>query len=455
MQKIRAEHALTVDGWRADIDVEIQDNGRIGRIEPANGAVDHHVGLLLTAPVNLHSHSFQRAFAGLTEAQSGDSRNSFWSWRRLAYKFLQQFNPQQLEVIAQQAFMEMAEVGYGAVVEFHYLHHDCDGKPYANLVELTDRIAAAAELIGIGLTHLPVLYQFGGCDRRELTGAQMRFGNSMDRYLRLHEAARTTIADGPADWAIGVAPHSLRAVDQRGLNLARDLEGLGPFHMHLAEQTKEVGEVIAHWQVRPVEWVLDNLEPDSSCCFIHCTQMTPSETIRLAKTGAVVGICPITEANLGDGIFELVNYTNASGAYGVGTDSNIQISLWDELRMLEYSQRLRDGYRALSARDSYSTGRALFESAIVAGAQAAGRSSDGLGVGQWADLIGLSITNEFLCNRQGDALLDSLIFSGVGNASIRDVWSAGRHIVKNGRHVKREQVTANFISVLNELELDC
>ncbi|MCV6591310.1 MAG: formimidoylglutamate deiminase [Silicimonas sp.] len=454
MTKLRAGEALTAKGWQQDLDIEIGPDGRIASIGPQAGEADVSVDLLLPAPVNLHSHAFQRAMAGLTEARGPDAGDSFWTWRRLMYRFLEQLTPDHAEAIAAQVFMEMAEAGYGAVAEFHYLHHGADGQPYGDLAEMSARIAAAASETGLGLTHLPVLYEFGGCDGRALQGGQRRFGNGKDQYAALHEAARGIIAEGPADWAIGVAPHSLRAVDEAGLTLARDQTGDGVFHMHLAEQVAEVEEVEAHLGARPVEWVLDNMPVDSRHCFIHCTQMTDSETDGLARTGAVAGLCPITESSLGDGIFNGTRYLGAGGTFGVGSDSNIQISLWEEAKTLEYSQRLRDRGRAMLATAQASTGRVIFDGLCKGGAQAAGRDSGALAVGGWADMIGLSTDNEFLCNRRGDALLDTLMVAGGGPAATRDVWSAGRHIVRDGRHVARDRIAARFKAVLSDLETE-
>ncbi len=375
---IRAKEALTVDGWMEEIDVQVASDGRIAQIGAQSGIADTEVDLLLPAPVNLHSHSFQRAMAGLTEARGPDEGDSFWTWRKLMYRFLDQLTPEQIEAVAAQAFMEMAEAGYAAVGEFHYLHHGAGGVAYGNIGELSERIAAAATSTGLGLTLLPVLYEFGGCDLRALEGGQRRFGNSKDRFETLYAAARASVAAGPEDWNIGVAPHSLRAVDSDGLALAKALAQGGPFHMHLAEQTAEVDEVLSHLGARPVDWVLNNLPVDEASCFIHCTQMTANETRALAHSGAVAGLCPITESSLGDGIFNGTEFMAEGGALGIGSDSNIQISLWDELKVLEYSQRLRDRGRAMLATAEMSTGRTLFSAALAGGAQAADRDCGAL-----------------------------------------------------------------------------
>lgn len=454
MHTIHARIALTPDGWLSDVDVIVAQDGRIASVGPrSGGAAGTVVDLLLPAPTNLHSHSFQRIIAGLTEARGADENDSFWTWRNLMYGHLKMLSPDHIEAIAAQVFMEMAEAGYAAVAEFHYLHHAPDGQPYDNIAELAGKIAAAAETIGFGLTLLPVHYEFGGCDGRPLEGGQRRFGNSKDQFARLFSASQGFVAAGPSDWSIGVAPHSLRAVDVDGLKLAHDLTAGGPFHMHLAEQNAEVDEVQAHLGARPVEWALANMPVGKRSCFIHCTQMTAEETMGLAGSGAVVGLCPITESSLGDGIFDGISFTQENGVFGIGSDSNIHVSLWDELKTLEYSQRLRDRGRAMFATEVQSTGRVLYEHALTGGTQATGRASGALEKGMWADMVAVSTNNEFLCSSGGDTLLDSLIFSGGGQKTTTDVWSAGRHIVQDGRHVKREKIVQGFVSVMKELEL--
>ncbi|MEM9474023.1 MAG: formimidoylglutamate deiminase [Pseudomonadota bacterium] len=450
MQKILARQALTPTGWAKDVCVAL-DRGRIVAVDADATDMVKPVDLLLPAPVNLHSHAFQRAMAGLTETRGPGPRDSFWTWRRLMYRFLDRLTPEQVEATAAQVFMEMLEAGYGAVAEFHYLHHAVGGTPYTNLAEMAERIVAAAQTAGIGLTLLPVLYMEGGCDGRPLDGGQRWFGNDLDRYLDLHAASSGALEHGHWDHRIGYAAHSLRAVPPDALTRLVEIAAEGPIHMHLAEQVAEVEDVEGHLGARPVEWVTDNLPLDPRWCLIHCTQMTDDETHRLAATGAVAGLCPITESSLGDGIFNGVAYQAAQGRYGVGSDSNIHIALWEELATLEYSQRLRDRSRASLATGDRSTGRMVFDAAVRGGAQAAGRASGSIAVGQTADLIGIATDNEFLCNRTGDALLDSLIFTGRGRACVTDVWSAGRHLVQEGRHIHRDRIAAAFLAVTEDL----
>ena len=444
---IHADWALLPGGWARDVVLRIEE-GRITAVGGADAAGAHRVGCLLPAPVNLHSHAFQRAMAGMTEGRSA-GQDSFWTWRSLMYRFLDRLTPEDVEAIAAQVMVEMAEAGYAAVAEFHYLHHQPGGIPYAGIAEMSERIVNAADATGFGLTLLPVLYQRGGCDGRALGPGQQRFGNDPERFARLWEGAARSVAR-VQDGVTGVAPHSLRAVDLAGLRMAEAIAPEVPIHIHLAEQVAEVEEVFAAMGARPVEWLLANAGVDGRWCPIHCTQMTEAETVALAKSGAVAGLCPITEANLGDGIFDGVRFTGTGGRWGVGSDSNVRISLAEELRLLEYSQRLRDRGRAMLADDLRSTGRVLWEGAAQGGAQAAGRGAGAIAVGQWADLVSLDMASLHLEGRGGDEILDAFVFAG-NDALVADVWSAGRHIVQDGRHVAREAIAARFRAVMRGL----
>ena len=299
-----AEHALTADGWQTDVRIDIDANGRISRVQSGQTATGSRVGLLLPAIANLHSHAFQRAMAGMTETRGPDPTDSFWSWRKLMYRFLQHLSPDDIESIAAFGQIEMLESGYASVGEFHYLHHQANGQQYTSVSEMSERIVAASAQSGIGLTLLPVLYEQGGCDGRALAGGQKRFGNTLDEFSTLYERASACIKHHHPAANIGIAPHSLRAVSQTSLTGAAELVAGGPFHVHIAEQEAEVEEILSAWNARPVEWLLDNHAVDKTWCLVHATQMIPSETQRLAQSGAVAGLCPITESNLGDGIFD-------------------------------------------------------------------------------------------------------------------------------------------------------
>ena len=442
METIWAREALLAGGWAEAVALSVED-GRIASVETGAPPAGRRAGLLVPAPVNVHSHAFQRAMAGLAERRGPEGRDSFWTWRALMYRFLDALTPAQVEAIAAFVQMEMLEAGFGASVEFHYLHHRPDGRPFESLGEMSERIAAAASASGIGLTLLPVLYQQGGCDGRALGPGQIRFGNDPDGFARLLEAARSAVSALPPDSRAGVAPHSLRAVPREALAALPDLAGDDPIHMHLAEQTAEVEEVRAAYGARPVEWALANLPLDARWCLIHCTQTTPEETLGLAASGAVAGLCPLTEASLGDGIFDGVRWAGAGGAFAIGSDSNVRVSLAEELRQLETSQRLRDRSRAAFAEAERSTGRRLLEDAAIGGARAAGRGSGRIERGAWADLLELDVEHPDLAGLGRDAALDVFALAG-GSEMVCTVWSGGRALVEKGRHVRRGAIEAAY-----------
>ena len=455
VQTIRADQALTREGWREDVRITIGDDGRIAAVETGMASGRHEpdgirVGILLPSPVNLHSHSFQRAMSGLSERRGPSGRDSFWTWRETMYRFVDVLTPDDAQAIAAFVQMEMLEAGYAGVAEFHYLHHQPDGAPYADIAEMSARIASAAAATGIGLTLLPVLYEQGGCDGRPLGAGQRRFGNDPERFGRLFEKAGKALAGLPRDARIGVAPHSLRAVSREGLAFAAALAPNAPIHIHAAEQVGEVEEVETGLGARPVSYLLDNLGVDGRWCLIHCTQMERRETEGLARTGAVAGLCPITESSLGDGIFDGRAWLDASGRFGVGSDSNIRISLAEELRTLEYSQRLRDRARAVLADERRSTGRVLFEEAVKGGAQAAGREAGAIAPGMLADLVALDGECIDLVGKQGDTVLDTFLFAG-DSAMVSEVWSAGRHVVRRGRHVEHETIVEAYRKTMSGL----
>lgn len=440
-----AANALLPSGWARDVMIRVED-GRIAEVAVDVSPAGAAQGCLLPAPVNLHSHCFQRAMAGMTEARTA-GQDSFWTWRALMYRFLDRLSPEDVLAIAAQAMVEMAEAGFAAVAEFHYLHHPVGGGTYTDPAEMSGRIAEAARETGLGLTHLPVIYEQGGVDGRALTGGQLRFGSSPEVFAALMEGAGRALSGLP-DAVLGVAPHSLRAVSRDTLARVAGMTD-GPVHMHIAEQVAEVAEVEAAWGARPVDWALAHLPLDARWCLIHATQMTPAETAALARTGAVAGLCPITEANLGDGVFDAPGWLAAGGAFGVGTDSNVRISLAEELRLLEYSQRLGLKARAVMA-DDRSTGRLLWEEATKGGAQAAGRASGAIEVGHWADILALDTGDLRLEGLAGDALLDAFIFAG-RDGLVSNLWSAGRHVVQEGRHIAREATAARFRATMRRL----
>jgi formimidoylglutamate deiminase len=440
---IFAKQALLPSGWANNVRVEIE-RGVISCITPNSNRnlSDVLVDTLLPALANVHSHSFQRFMAGMTEQRSA-GKDNFWSWRDLMYRFASLLTPEHIEAVAAQVFMEMQEAGYASVGEFHYVHHQQGGPHYDNIAELSHRVFAAAQTTGIGLTHLPVLYTYGGAGKAPLSDGQLRFGNSVDQFLKLFEAAQKHLAQLPADCRMGIAPHSLRATSPEDLKSVLAAHEGCPVHIHIAEQTKEVDDVQAWLGTRPVEWLLNNFNIDANWCLIHATHMSESETVALAKSGAVVGLCPLTEANLGDGIFNGADYIKAGGAFGIGSDSNVQIALGGELRMLEYSQRLRDRARNVMVVREGSVGHSLYTKAAIGGAQALGRNAGSIETGKFADLVAVNSTNPQLCALTQNQVLDGIVFAGRDDV-VSDVWSAGRHVVKDGRHINRDMIIAHY-----------
>lgn len=450
MQGIFAHTALLPEGWRDNVLVKIDDNGRIAAVTTGSDRGDATpVPVLLPAISNLHSHTFQRAMAGLAERRSQGGHDSFWSWREVMYRFLDLLSPEDIEAIAAFAFMEMQEAGFCAAAEFHYLHRQPGGAPYDDPAELCARIAAAAAETGIGLTLLPVLYRHGGVDRRPLQGGQLRFGNDLAAFERVLARAEAHMARLPSDKVLGAAAHSLRAAGIDDIRAASAVLQGTPFHMHIAEQEPEIEEVLAAHGARPVEYLLNEATLDQRWCLVHATHMNAVETERLARSGAVAGLCPLTEANLGDGIFNGPALRQAGGRYGIGSDSNIRISVVEELRQLEYSQRLKHRARALMADEGASCGRALYETALAGGAQALGRETGAIERGRWADLVAVDPA-PLAGAAPSDTILDCWIFAG-GNNQVTDLWSAGRHMVRGGTHVARERITARYQAVASRL----
>jgi formiminoglutamate deiminase len=449
-QNIFAARALLGGRWAHGVRLSVSD-GSIAKAEEKGAAQagDTRVDTLLPALSNLHSHTFQRAMAGMTEHRVA-GRESFWTWRETMYRFLEHLSPDHVEAIAAQVFVEMQEAGYAAVGEFHYVHHQKGGAPYSQRAELSQRIMEAAETTGIGLTHLPVLYSYGGAGKQPLTGGQLRFGNGVEAFARLLDSCRIAARSLPKDTVVGLAPHSLRATAPEDLKKALPLAGAAPIHIHVAEQPKEVLDIEDWLGARPVEWLLANAAVDANWCAIHATHMTPDETRGLAQRGAVAGLCPITEANLGDGPFNGPQWIAAEGRFGVGSDSNVRISLTEELRTLEYSQRLRDLSRNVLVPEQGSVGAFLYTEAAKGGARALGRNAGVIAEGRLADLVAIDSNHLSLCGLREDQLLDGLVFAA-GDGMVTDVWSAGRHQVKDGRHVARANISARYRKSIKEL----
>lgn len=445
-----AEHALLPSGWARDVLLEWDADGTLRAVTPggAIGAeVERAAGPVLPGMPNLHSHAFQRAFGGLTEYR-GQAQDSFWSWRTLMYRFAAAIEPRQLEAIATGLYVEMLEAGYTSVCEFHYIHHDAAGRPYADDATLSHCLLRAAARAGIGITLLPVLYQtagFGGTPARD---EQRRFIRSTGSMLRLLQELRPACdAQGAR---LGLAPHSLRAVPPDSLrDVLAGLDALdreAPIHIHIAEQSAEVDACVAWSGQRPVEWLLDHAPVGPRWCLVHATHMTADEGRRAAASGAVAGLCPTTEANLGDGIFDVPAWRAAWGRWGVGSDSHACVNAAEELMQLEYSQRLHLRERNVIAGDAQRhVATAMTLEAVAGGAQASGRAVAGLAAGQRADMVVLDAAHPLIEGLPSpDAMLSAHVFASHRRSAIDAVWVGGRRVVKDTRHDLHEVAARDF-----------
>jgi formimidoylglutamate deiminase len=463
VNRYRIGHLWTPTGWLSPGYLEIDETGAIAVIAAERPAawpaatVTSLPGYVVPGMANLHSHAHQRGLAGRGEGigEAGDA-GSFWGWRSLMYRFVNRLSPDDLEAIATMAYLEMLEAGFTMVGEFHYLHHDRDGLPYADAAEMSDRIIAAATQTGIGLTLLPSLYTRGGIGESPSV-AQRRFVHRLERFLSLVEQLLSREKTNTR-LRIGVAPHSLRTVRTDELvelvDMARQWRPQIPIHIHAAEQTGEVETCLAGLGARPVQWLVDNAPVDESWTIIHATHTDAAERAALATHGVVVGLCPITEANLGDGLFPLVDFHRGGGRWGIGTDSNIAIGVADELRLLEYGQRLIQQRRdVLVTPDNLTTaqpGRLLYDRAAAWGAESLGQPAGAIAVGKRADLVELDPNAVALVGHDTRTVFDGWLFGG-GKDVVRTVFVAGQPVVQDGRHLLREEIQRRFRERLKAL----
>jgi len=440
---------LLPEGWAGNVRITVRD-GLCAAIETevASTPEDECHALAIPGLPNLHSHAFQRGMAGLAERR-GPASDSFWTWREIMYRFVDRIGPAEMQAIAALAYVEMLETGFTRVGEFHYLHHDRDGRPFGNPAEMAAALAAAAGETGIGLTLLPVFYAHSGFGGAAPGPGQRRFICDIDRFALLLQSSGRALAVLP-DAVLGAAPHSLRAVTPEELAALQQVSPAGPVHIHIAEQEREVADCLAWSGARPVAWLLDHAAVDGRWCLVHATHMQDGETVRLARTGAVAGLCPITEANLGDGLFNAPTYLAAGGRFGIGSDSNVLIDASEELRLLEYGQRLgHRGRNIFPQQEGASTGRALFDGAVRSGAQALGVEG-GLRVGGALDLVSLRQDHASVAGKARDLVLDSWIFAA-GRTALDCVWRRGEKVVADGRHVARAGVETRYRRALERL----
>lgn len=452
-----AAHAFLPEGWRRDVLLEWDDAGVLTAVTPdaqASAGVAQARGPILPGMPNLHSHAFQRAMAGLAEYRAQASDN-FWSWRDLMYRFAARITPERLEAIARWLYVEMLKAGYTSVCEFHYVHHLGDGAGYPNRAELAQRVVDAASQAGIGMTMLPVLYQYSGFGLREPRPDQRRFLNTPETLLDLLATLRRGRPEHAA-LRYGVAPHSLRAVSEASLRTL--LAGLdaalpgAPVHIHVAEQTGEVDECVAATGARPVAWLLDRFDVDARWCLVHATHVDAPEAAALASSRAVAGLCPTTEANLGDGVFPAPAYLDANGRIGVGSDSHIAVDWRAELRLLEYGQRLvRRERNVLASEHTPQVAERLFGAALAGGAQASGRAVGALAPGRRADWLVLDAEHPSLFGRKAESWLAGVVFCEHGASPISEVYTGGRCVVQGGRHEDEARAYAEYRDAVTQL----
>ncbi|MEE1865717.1 formimidoylglutamate deiminase [Pseudomonas auratipiscis] len=447
-----AERALLPTGWAENVRIEVDAHGLLASVQ-ANGSAEgaeRLAGPLLPGMPNLHSHAFQRAMAGLAEV-AGNPNDSFWTWRELMYRLVGKISPEQLQVIARQLYIEMLKAGYTSVAEFHYVHHDTQGQAYADPAELSLRISEAARASGIGLTLLPVLYSHSGFGGQAPNEGQRRFINSTEQYLKLQQQLGPVLARQPAQ-QVGLCFHSLRAVTPEQIaQVLAVSDKTCPVHIHIAEQQKEVDDCLAWSGRRPLQWLYENAEVDQRWCLVHATHAQADEVTLMARSGAIAGLCLTTEANLGDGIFPAVDYLAQGGRLGIGSDSHVSLSVVEELRWLEYGQRLRDQRRnRLYRGDQPMVGRTLYDAALSGGAQALGQPIGELAVGKRADWLVLDGNDPYLATASEDGILNRWLFAG-GDRQVRDVMVNGQWVVRQGRHAHEEESARAFTEVLRTL----
>ena len=452
-----AEHALLPTGWARDVLLSWNDAGVLTHVTAQTLCPEgtaRATGPVVPGMPNLHSHAFQRAFAGLTEYR-GAAQDSFWSWRNLMYRFASGITPELLEAIATGLYVEMLQAGYTSVCEFHYVHHDAEGRPYADDAALSVCLLRAAARAGIGLTLLPVLYQTSGFGGTPPSEGQRRFIRSTDNMLALLQKLKPLCdAQGAR---LGLAPHSLRAVPPDSLREAlaglHAIDDTAPVHIHIAEQTAEVDACLAWSGQRPVQWLLNHAPVGARWCLVHATHMTPEESARAAMTGAVAGLCPSTEANLGDGIFDAPAWLQAHGRWGVGSDSHTCVNAAEELMQLEYSQRLTTRQRnvlASAAQPSVATAMTL--QAVAGGAQASARAVAGLASGHQADMVVLDAQHPLLRELPTpEAMLSAHVFASHRQSALHQVWVGGRLRVESGQHVLHDMAMNGLVAARQTL----
>ena len=449
MQTFIFSKALLKSGWANNVYIEVDDQGQIANISAdyKGEAGDKVLGYAMPGMNNVHSHAFQRAMAGLAEYSTSKS-DSFWTWRDLMYRFAQVITPEDLISIAAQLYLEMLKAGYVSVGEFHYLHNS----EHNTGDEMSHAIMTAADQTGLGLCHLPVLYMSAGFGGLTLNEKQKRFGHEVDEYLKLIENLNRKMSDQD-NQHLGMAFHSLRAVPEDAImQCLKDSAATGPIHIHISEQLQEVNDCLDWSGMRPVEWLYDHADVDEKWCLIHATHLNDDEVSSIAKSGAVVGLCPTTEANLGDGLFPLTSFMEQGGRIAIGSDSHVSISMIEELRLLEYGQRLKNHSRNVAtSKNDIHTGSYLYHENLSGGAQASGFNNGSLEVGKRADIIVLDKSSPLLVGTPERNIIDRFIFNGNVNP-IKHVMVAGKMVISDYHHPLGDQITAEFTATMIRLQ---
>jgi formimidoylglutamate deiminase len=445
MDQFFAEWALLEGGFAANVGIGVEGGVIVSvtRDARADGATAIG-GVMLPGMPDLHSHGFQRVFAGTTNWTGGGG--DFWSWREAMYRAVATMTPEWYTPVFAWLCKELLKGGYTSLAEFHYLQHRPDASRYSPETAMADALVAGATQAGMPLTMLVGVYETGGFESEPLAGGQLRFQTSAEDALRIAAALQARACD---DLVIGLAPHSLRAVPPD--SLARAVAGFramadGPIHIHVAEQTAEVRDCTRVLGAPPVAWLLDHAPVDARWCLIHATHATANELAAVARRGAVIGLCPSTEADLGDGIFAFPDSWRVGNSFGIGTDSNTALDAFGELRLLEYAQRLQGRRRNVAATPSCHTGRALWQSAALGGARACGRASGRIEVGCRADFTVIAATEETE-GHSGDFILDAAIFAPA-RRMVRDVMTSGRWVVRDGMHVHEAAIDLGYREAL-------
>ena len=453
-QSLWAPQAWITGRWQPSVLLEVDAQGRWGAVSSGVTHPPTHArrlaGTILPGLVDAHSHAFQRAFAGLSERRESES-DDFWSWRERMYRVALRITPQQMRAIAAQLYVELLRGGYTQVCEFHYLHHGISGKPYADPATMSWAVADAAQDAGIGLTLLPVLYQRAGFAQSALRDDQRRFAGTA---AMVRDLSHAVAGSGRANVNTGVAVHSLRAAGETAIAELMGLVGDAdmPIHIHVAEQTAEVDDCVKATGQRPIAYLCAELAPDRRWQLVHATHATAAEIDAVARSGAAIVICPATEGNLGDGLTDLAGWLDAGVPMAIGSDSHVVRNWPEELRWLEYGQRLVHRKRNVAAspgRQSATAAR-LFDAALGAGAAAAGQTTWGLVTGARADALVLDAGAPALLGIPATHQLDALVFASAEPA-FHEVIVAGASVLQGGRHPIQDTIARNFEAAMQAI----